>query len=76
MLIARDNAVAFGLDPQAEGPQTLRFEIAPGLPVEGPAVTPEMMLLGNLGMPFMRDYVLTIDFPHQRLWVRRNPPAA
>lgn len=75
MLIARDNAADFGLDPMAEGPQPLRFEIAPGLPVEGLAVTPEMMLLGNLGMPFMRDYVLTIDFPNQRLWLRRNVPA-
>jgi len=73
MLIARDNAADFGLDPLAEGPQPLRFDILPGMPIEGPAVTPEMMLLGNLGMPFMRDYVLTFDFPNQRLWLRRNP---
>jgi len=73
LLVARDNAEAFGLDPAAEGPQPLRFDLAPGVAVEGPAVTPEMSLLGNLGMPFMRDYQLTIDFPNQRLWVRRNP---
>jgi len=36
------------------------------------AITPEMILQGNLGMPFMKDYVLTIDFPNQRMWVRRN----
>lgn len=75
LLIARDNAAAFGLNPDAEGPQPLRFDLAPGVPVEGLAVTPEMMLLGNLGMPFMKDYVLTIDFPNQRLWVTRVAPA-
>lgn len=75
LLIARDNAAAFGLSPDAEGPQPLKFDLAPGVPVEGLAVTPEMMLLGNLGMPFMKDYVLTMDFPNQRLWVKRTAPA-
>lgn len=73
LLISKDHAALLGLDPAAEGPQPLRFDLAPGVPVEGPAVTPEMMLYGNLGMPFMKDYVLTIDMPNQRLWVRRNP---
>jgi len=71
LLVAKDNAAAFGLSPDAEGPQPLKFDLAPGVPVEGLAVTPEMMLLGNLGMPFMKDYVLTMDFPNQRLWVKR-----
>lgn len=75
LLIAKDNAAAFGLSPDAEGPQPLKFDLAPGVPVEGPAVTPDMMLLGNLGMPFMKDYVLTMDFPNQRLWVKRAAPA-
>lgn len=71
LLIAKDNAVALGLDPNAEGPQPLKFDLAPGVPVEGLAVTPEMMLLGNLGMPFLKDYVVTFDLPGQRLWVKR-----
>lgn len=75
LLIAKDNAAVFGLSPDAEGPQPLKFDLAPGVPVEGPAVTPDMILLGNLGMPFMKDYVLTMDFPNQRLWVKRAAPA-
>jgi hypothetical protein len=75
LIMARDTAPLLGLDPAAEAPQPLSFELAPGVPVEGPAITPEMILHGNLGMPFMKDYVLTIDFPNQRLWVRRNPSA-
>jgi hypothetical protein len=75
LIMARDTAPLLGLDPAAEAPQPLRFELAPGVPVEGPAITPEMILHGNLGMPFMKDYVLTIDFPNQRLWVKRNPAA-
>jgi hypothetical protein len=71
MLVSKDNAAAFGLKTDVQEPQTLKFDLAPGVPVEGPVVTPEMMLLGNLGMPFMRDYVLTLDFPRQRLWVKR-----
>lgn len=72
LLIARDTAPLLNLDPLAEGAQALTFDLAPGVAVEGPAVTPDMILHGNLGMPFMKDYVLTIDFPNQRLWVRRN----
>ena len=74
LLISKDHAAMLGLDPAVEEPRNHRFDLAPGVPVEGLTVTPEMMLTGNLGMPFMKDYVLTFDFPNQRLWVKRNVP--
>lgn len=69
LLISRDHAAAFGLDPAQDQPRHHRFDLAQGVTVEGTTVTPEMLLIGNLGMPFMKDYMLTFDLPRQRLWV-------
>ena len=35
----------------------------------GPTFTPDMILDGNLGMPFLRDKVLTMDLAQGRLWI-------
>lgn len=74
LLIAKDYAALMGLDPAVETPREHSFDLAPGVPVHGLTVTPEMMLMGNMGMPFIKDYVLTVDMPNQRLWVKRNAP--
>jgi len=74
LLVAKDHASGFGLNPAAEGPQPLNFTLAPGIPVSGQAVTPDLIMDGNLGMPFLRHYTVTLDLPNQRMWVKANPP--
>ncbi len=67
-LISKDHAAYFGLDPAAKE-QRLRFEAAPGVPVDSPVVVTEMIMDGNLGQPFMSRYLITFDLNAGRLWL-------
>lgn len=70
-LISRDHADLFGLDPNARE-QQLKFEAAPGVPIVSPALVTDMIMDGNLGQPFMSQYVITFDLAHGRLWITKT----
>lgn len=67
-LISKDHARLFGLDPAGKE-QRLKYEVAPGLPVDSPVVVTDMIMDGNLGQPFMSMYVITFDLAKGRLWM-------
>lgn len=69
LLVSKPYAALFGLDPDAKQPQDGDFEVAPGLRAKGMSFTPDMILDGNLGMPFLRDKVVTMDLKEQKLWI-------
>ncbi|WP_243382196.1 hypothetical protein [Geothrix alkalitolerans] len=73
ILVSKPYATLVGLDPDKEGPQQASFEVGPGLRAVGPAFTPDMILDGNLGMPFLKDKVVTLDLAAGRLWIVPNP---
>jgi hypothetical protein len=70
-LIAKDYAKVFGLDPNGKE-QRLKFQIAPDVTVDSPVLVTEMIMDGNLGQPFMSQYIMTLDLAHGRLWVSKN----
>ena len=70
-LIAKDYAKVFGLDANVRD-QRLNYEIAPGVMVDSPVMVTDMIMDGNLGQPFMSQYVMTLDLAHGRLWVAKN----
>jgi hypothetical protein len=69
-LIARDYATFFGLDPNGKE-QRLKYEAAPGVPIDSPVVVTDMIMDGNLGQPFMSQYVITFDLANGRLWLAK-----
>jgi hypothetical protein len=69
ILVAKPYAEALGLDPAVEGEQQARFDVAPGFPARGRAFTPDMLLEGNLGMPFLKDKAVTLDLAAGRAWL-------
>ena len=69
-LISKDHAEIFGLDPKIKQ-QRLKFEAAPGVPVDSPVLLTDMIMDGNLGQPFMSQYVMTFDLARGRLWVAK-----
>ena len=69
-LISKDHARFFGLDPERKE-QRLKYEVAPGLPIDSPVVVTEMIMDGNLGQPFMSQYVITFDLAKGRLWIAK-----
>ena len=72
-IISNDHAQYFGLTPEAKG-QQLKFQIAPGITVDGPAMTTDMIMDGNLGQPFMSQYVITMDLARGRVWFAKPAP--
>lgn len=76
ILVAKDYAETLGLDPTAEGPQQGQFSVAPGIEARGMMFTPDMIIDGNLGMPFLKDYLVMLDLKAGRAWLKRNPTIA
>ena len=70
-LISKDHAKLFGLDPGRKE-QQLKCEIAPGVSVDSPVLVTDMIMDGNLGQPFMKEYVMTFDLAKGRLWVAKS----
>lgn len=78
LLVSKPYAPLFGLDPAAEGPQQVDLEVAPGIRARGTGFTPDLTIDGNLGMPFLKDWILTLDLARGRAWLQptqATPPA-
>ena len=69
-LISKDHARLFGLDPESKE-QRLKYEVAPGVLVDSPVLVTDMIMDGNLGQPFMSQYVMTFDLANGRLWMKK-----
>lgn len=75
LLIAKPYAAAFGFDPD-KGPRIGSFTIGHGITARGFVMPAGITLDGNLGMPFLKDYLVTLDLAAGRLWLARNPVPA
>jgi len=74
-LISKDHAGLFGLDPKGKE-QRLKYEIAPGVSVDSPVLVTDMIMDGNFGQPFMKEYVMTFDLAKGRLWLAKSAPTS
>lgn len=69
ILVAKPYAALLGLDPEEKGPQQADFAISGAMRAQGYAFAPDMILDGNLGMPFLKDKVVTLDLAAGKLWI-------
>jgi hypothetical protein len=77
MLVSKAYAGLFGLDPEREGPQPGNIGVAPGIAAKGLVFVKDMNIDGNLGMPFLKDWIVTLDLAAGRMWLqptRATPP--
>lgn len=72
ILIAKPYAKVFGFDPD-KGPQQGKFEVGKGIMAEGLIFPAGITLDGNLGMPFLKHYLVTLDLDRGRIWLSPNP---
>jgi hypothetical protein len=72
ILIAKPYAAVFGFDAD-KGPQEGKIDIGQGIAAEGLVFPAGITLDGNLGMPFLKNYIVTIDLAKGRLWLKPNP---
>lgn len=77
LLVSKAYAALFGLDPDAKDPVPGKFEVAPGITAQGIVLVKDLNIDGNLGMPFLKDWVVTLDLAAGRMWLqptRATPP--
>jgi hypothetical protein len=72
LLIAKPYAAAFGFDPD-KGPRLGSFPIGKGITASGFVMPAGITLNGNLGMPFLKNYLVTLDLAAGRVWLAPNP---
>jgi predicted aspartyl protease len=67
-LISKEYAASVALDP-AKKEQQINHQIAPGIVIGGPVFVTDMIMDGNLGQPFLSNYIVTIDLSQGRMWI-------
>jgi hypothetical protein len=72
ILVAKDYAKLFGIDPD-KGPQKGSIPVGQGIEANGLIFPAGITIDGNLGMPFLKNYRVTIDLARGRLWLKPNP---
>jgi hypothetical protein len=76
LLVSRHIAPLLGLDAAVEQPQPARFDLVGGATVEGNVLVPDMIIDGNVGMPFLSRWVVTLDLARARVWFEPGGPGA
>ncbi len=51
------------------------ISIAPGLKIEAKPVVGDFILDGNIGAPVIKQWTVTLDLKHERLWIAQRPAA-
>ncbi|WP_390549921.1 hypothetical protein [Qipengyuania sp. MTN3-11] len=76
VLVARHNAELFGLKPDEEGPQSGNVRVTDNVAVGSNHIfTPDMIMDGNLGMPFLHEWIITVDLRTGQAWIVPNDDA-
>jgi hypothetical protein len=67
-LISKEYAASFGLSQEERG-QSLDYPLDKNIKITGPVMVTEMIMDGNLGQPFLANYVITLDLKNSRAWL-------
>lgn len=74
VLASKPIAELVGMDPAKEDKQPADFEVLGDIrATTGDAFTPDMIMDGNLGMPFLRNWVVTLDLARGLAWIGKPP---
>ncbi|RYY23319.1 MAG: hypothetical protein EOP62_20425 [Sphingomonadales bacterium] len=74
ILVSKPVAAMVGMDPAAEGKQRADFAVAGDIrATSDDAFSPDMIIDGNLGMPFLRNWVVTLDLKQGLAWLGKPP---
>lgn len=69
VIVDRHVAGPLGLNPDTPKPQPLSAKLAGGVDLAGPAQVENLILDGNIGLPVLARWTVTLDLARQRLWI-------
>lgn len=70
IIIGKHVASLFKMDPESKAMQQVSFTLAGKIPVTAPArVMDHMIMDGNINVPFLKNWDVTLDFASGRAWV-------
>ncbi len=69
LMINRAVAPALGLDPASKHGQPAHLALAPRVHLQGRAQVLDLVVDGNIGAPILRQWIITMDLAHERLWL-------
>lgn len=69
LIIANHIAPLVALQPDLSTPTPVHMMLAGGVPVDAPARTRDLIMDGNLGTAFLKNWNLTLDLAHSRAWL-------
>lgn len=70
IIIGKHVAELFKLDPESKAAQQVSFTLAGKIPVTAPArIMDHMIMDGNINVPFLQKWDVTLDFAGGRAWV-------
>lgn len=75
LVIAKHLAPLLHLDPEKTDLQSANFSLAGDIPVEGQARTQDLIMDGNLGVTFLKNWVLTLDLASGKAWLSHPAPS-
>lgn len=69
LIVGNHIAPLVGLQPDLSTPTPVHMTLTGGVPVDAPARTRDIIMDGNLGTPFLKNWNLTLDLAHSRAWL-------
>lgn len=70
VVVAQHNAALLGLNPDSKERQPMTLSIQGGPKVSTQALVMDLILDGNIGVPLLKDWVVTLDLANARAWIK------
>ena len=69
VVVAQHNAALLGLNPDSKDRQPIKMSVEGGPKIDAQAVVMDLVLDGNIGVPVLKDWVVTLDLANERAWI-------
>jgi hypothetical protein len=69
LVIGKHVADLLGLDPAVQKGQSVEMTLVGGPKISGKVLVEDMILDGNIGVPALRQWVVTLDLAEERAWI-------
>lgn len=72
VVVAQHNAALFGMNPDSKDRQPVALSIQGGPKVATQGLVMDLVIDGNIGVPLLKDWVVTLDLANTRAWIDKR----